>query len=84
MASRKMAKGTVLIQGRTIKLSQWALEIQLWRLESLRGKDPVQEEGCAEPEKTVKSQKAQTKALAALVIEQGPKRQRISGDFLGK
>lgn len=81
-ASRKMAKGTGFTQGRTIRLSQLALEIWKWRSESLRGKDPVQEEGCAEIQEKMKSQReAQARAWAALVIEQGPKRQRVSGDF---
>lgn len=81
-ASRKMAKGTGFIQGRTIRLSQLALEIWKWRSESLRGKDPVQEEGCAEIQEKVKSQReAQARTWAASVIEPGPKRQRVSGDF---
>lgn len=80
-ASRKMFKGTGFTQGRTIRLSQLALEIWKWRSESLRGKDPVQEEGCAEIKGKAKSQReAQARVWATLVIEQRPKRQRVSGD----
>lgn len=42
----------------------------------------MQEEGCAERQEKVKSQReTQTdKSLAVLVMEQGPKRQTVSGE----